>query len=314
MKTLGRSRPSFALLLSTLLLSALLSSVFAVASKPPKASPGRSPHLNTSLDTTFAQLVSAIDARAKALENSSGMKRGFDFFTAEYKIEPASIRYSDYVVARLVYESTRDAGFWGMHWSITNEPPNSDLIWRQWSAVKSPSFTAQTATAECDELSALYALIARRAGVRGIGLFWPYPNHTVAVWTLHPAANSYVRVVVPTSQIFLTEADDFGTKSFNPWTQKTIYEYTRRDVPDDFELPKPLFDFFVSQLEKYGGASDAVLQKIRYMRDAVFRGEWVPEDAARAALALRASLASAPPEDSAALQDFVQDMRSPMSH
>jgi hypothetical protein len=262
-------------------------------------------------DATLAQLTAAIDSQAKALESSSGMKRGFAAFTAEYKLPQGSVRYSDYRIARLVYEATRDAGFWGMHWAITNKPPNSDLIWRQWSSASNPSSAKETATAECDELSALYAFIAGRAGVHNIGLFWPYPNHTVAVWTLHPSANSYVRVVVPTSQIFLTQADDFGTNTFNPWTQKSIYEYTRRDVPDTFQLPKPLFDFFVSQLSKYGGASDAVLQKIRYMRSAVFRAEWAPEEAALAALAFRANLASAAAEDDAALKHFVQDMRSP---
>ena len=257
-----------------------------------------------------AQLASAIDTRAHALEGSAGMQLGFDSFRVEYKIQPGGVRYSDYAIARLVYEATRDAGFWGLHLSITNKPPNSDEIWKQWRASAPPSFVKQTATAECDELSALYAFLVERSGVTGVGLFWPYPNHTVAVWVLHPAPNSLVRVVVPTSQIFLNEADDFGTKSFNPWTQKTIYEYTRRDAADSVELPKPLFDFFVTQLEKYGGATDATLQKIRYMRDAVFRGEWTPEQAAQAALEIRVSVPASLPSDSAAFLYFAQDMRS----
>ncbi len=267
-----------------------------------------------SADTSVARLVAAINAQAKSQESSAGMRRGFDAFSTEYKLPPGSVRYSDYVTARLVYESTRDAGLWGMHWSITNKPPNSDRIWQQWTGVTNPSFTKQTATAECDELSALYAFLVEHEGVRSVGLFYPYPNHTVAVWVLHPTPNSVVRVVVPTSQIFLTEADDFGTKTFNPWTQKTIYEYTRRDVPDSFELPQPLFDFFVTQMEKYGAASDGTLQEIRYFRDAVFRDEWPPEQAARAALTLGAEVAYASPEDSAALQAFAQDMRAPAGH
>jgi hypothetical protein len=259
---------------------------------------------------SVGELISAISAQAKVVENSAGTRAGFDSLNAEYRLAPGTLRFSDYVIAHLVYEATRDAGFWGMHWAITNQPPNSDAIWTQWRVASSPSFAKQTATAECDELSALYAFLVERAGVHGVGLFWPYPNHTVAVWTLHPAPNSFVRVVVPTSQIFLTEADDFGTKSFNPWTQKTIYEYTRRDAPDSLEIPRPLFDFFVAQMKKYGGATDGTLQKIRYMRDAAFRGEWTPEEAARAALQIRAGLSSASPEDSGALQYFAQDMRS----
>jgi len=96
--------------------------------------------------------------------------------------------------------------------------------------VSAPSPLAPTATAECDELSALFAFLAGRAGVRSIGLLWPYPNHTVAVWTV-----GSVRVVIPTTQIFLEESDYWGTKKFDPWRQKAIYEYIRRDVPDSFD-------------------------------------------------------------------------------
>ena len=254
-------------------------------------------------------LVTAIQTYAKTLENSPEMRRSFDAFRLDYKLPAGSVSYSDYTVVHLLYEATRDAGFWGLHWSITDKPPNSNRVWAQWSTERNPSFIKGTATAECDELSALYAFLAERAGVHGMGLFWPYSNHTVAVWALHPAPNSFVRVVVPTSQIFLTDADDFGTKAFNPWTQKTIYEYTRRDVPDSFAIPQELYNFFIQQLEKYGGASDDTLQKIRYARDAVFRGEWTPEQAARAIVALRTEEAHSSREDSAALQFFAQDMR-----
>lgn len=169
------------------------------------------------------------------------MRLSFQSFTSAYKIAPGSISYSDFVTVRLLYEATRDAGFWNMHWTITNMPPNSDRVWSQWKSVKAVSPITSTASAECDELSALYAFLVERAGVRSVGLFWPYPNHTVAVWVLHPANGGEVRVVVPTSQIFLDVTDSFGTRKFNAWHQKTIFEYKRRDVPDSFELPKPLF-------------------------------------------------------------------------
>jgi hypothetical protein len=101
----------------------------------------------------------------------------------------------------------------------------------------------------------LFAFLVERAGVRSVGLFWPAYNHTVAVWVLKPASSKVIRVVVPTSQIFLTETDHFDTKKFDPWRQKTIY-----DVPDSFERPKPLADFFLGQLDKYAGATDTTLQ------------------------------------------------------
>jgi len=173
-----------------------------------------------------------------------------------------------------------------------------------------PSVLKPTATAECDELSALYAFLAERSGIKTVGLFWPYPNHTVAVWVLHPATGLTIRVVVPTSQIFLTDSDTFDTKKFDPWRQKNIYEYTRRDAPDSSQIPKPLFDFFVQQTDKYGGASTATLQRLRYLREAVFLRAWTPEQAAQDALNRRTALPLSATEDLAALSNFAEDMRS----
>ena len=257
----------------------------------------------------LSQVLAALREKSKTLESSSGMRHGLQSFTAAHKLPSESIRYSDYVLVRLLFEATRDAGFWNMHWNITDQPPNSDRIWRQWKVVANPSFRSPTAIAECDELSALFAFLLERTGVKNVGLFWPYANHTVAVWTLHPAGLPAIRVVVPTSQIFLTETDTFDTKKFDPWRQKTIYEYTRRDVADSFELPKPLGDFFLEQVDKYGGASETTLQQLRYLRDGVFAGSLTPEQGAREALRLRSSLPSLPAEDSAAFQYFASDMR-----
>jgi hypothetical protein len=259
----------------------------------------------------LAQLVTTLLAKSQALQNSSGMRLAFQSFTAAHGLSPGNVRYSDFVMVRLLYEATRDAGFWNMHWEITNQPPNSDNVWRQWQGVRKPSLLAPTAIAECDELSALYAFLAEREGVKGVGLFWPYPNHTVAVWTLHPATGAAIRVVVPTSQIFLQDTDDFDTRTFNPWSQKTIYEYTRRDVPDTFEIPKSLFDLFVLQVDRYAGASDGTLQQIRYLREGVFLRSWSPEQAAHSADKKRTALGSAAPaEDAAAFWNFAADMRS----
>jgi hypothetical protein len=37
------------------------------------------------------------------------------------------------------------------------------------------------------------------------------------------AAGPPIRIVTPTSQIFLTDADTFDTRKFDPWRQETIY-------------------------------------------------------------------------------------------
>jgi hypothetical protein len=257
----------------------------------------------------LAQFVRTVREKAKTLENSSGMHSAFQTFLVAHHLAPDSVRYSDFVIVRLMYEATRDAGFWNMHWSITDQPPNSDRIWSQWKAVRRPSPLEPTAIAECDELSALYAFLVERSGVKSVGLLWPTSNHTVAVWVLQPATGPVIRVVVPTSQIFLEETDSFNTKKFDPWRQKTIYEYTRRDVPDTFEIPKPLADFFLKQINIYGGASDSTLQRLRYVRDAVFVRTWTTEQAARDAENRRASLPPGSAEDAAALQNFAADMR-----
>jgi len=257
---------------------------------------------------TLAEFVTTLQQKAKALENTSGMRLGFASFAAAHHLPSGSIRYSDYVLARLLYQATRDAGFWNLHWNITDQPPQSDNVWRAWKTVTRPSVLQPTATAECDELSALYAFLARRTGLAGVGLFWPTANHTVAVWTFRPASGSAIRVVVPTSQIFLEQTDDFDSRKFDPWKQKIIYEYTRRDVPDTFEIPKPLADFFLLQLDKYAGASDATLQRLRYVRDAVFRNFWTAQQAADDALVRKARLPAISSEDAAALQSFASDM------
>jgi len=266
---------------------------------------------STESATTVGSLEAVMQMKANELAGSSGMQESFAAFTAERGISPQSVRYSDYVRVRLIFEATRDAGFWNMHWKITNQPPNSDNIWRQWKSDARPSFTEPTASAECDELSALFSFLAEREGVKGVGLFWPYPNHTVAVWTLNPPGKHAIRVVVPTSQIFLSEWDDLDTRKFDPWTQKTIYEYTRRDVPDSFELPAPLFHFFVKQIDKYAGASDFALLQIRYLREGVFLGWWTPEQAAQEALKRGAKLGAISREDLQAFQNFADDMQAP---
>jgi hypothetical protein len=85
-------------------------------------------------------------------------------------------------------------------------------------------------------------------------------------------------------------------------------------VPDAFELPRPLSDFFLSQLDKYAGASDATLQELRYLREGVFLRRATPENAAREALKRRGDLRSVPAEDLAAFQHFADDLRSATRH
>jgi len=259
---------------------------------------------------TVGELVNGVRDKAKSLEGTSGMRLAFQSFNSRFRLPPGSVPYGDFVIVRLVFEATRDAGLWNLHWTITNRPPESDNVWKQWQGVRQPLPTVPTASAECDELSALFAFLARSLGIRGVGMLWPYPNHTVAVWELHPAAGQNVRVVVPTTQIFLAETDLFGTAKFDPWRQRAIYEYTRRDALPSLEFPRSLLDFFLSQAGRYGGASDATLQRLRYLREAVFLRRLTPERAAIETDRWSYALAAGPPEDLAAFAAFGREMRA----
>jgi hypothetical protein len=274
--------------------------------KPWIHNPNRAPFQ----EQTLIQLIDQLHDRARKLQSSSGMRSSFESFTSAYKLPPKSIRYSDFVIVRLLYEATRDAGFWNMHWTITNLPPNSGQVGRQWKSVASVSAQIPTASAECDELSALYAFLVERMGVRTVGLSWPYSNHTVAVRVVHRGGGSEVRAVVPTSQVFLGVNDSFATRKFNPWRQKTIFEYTRHDAPDNYDFPKPLFDFFLRQIDEYAGASASTLQQIRYLGEGVFLKDWSAGTAAKDALDRKEGLGGAPAEDIAAFEKFAHDMRA----
>jgi len=52
-------------------------------------------------------------------------------------------------------------------------------------------------------------------------------------------------------------------RQFRDATWIPVFPDIRRDIPDTYELPLPLFEYFLKQVDKYGGASDATLQQLR---------------------------------------------------
>src|SRR5581483_9911458 len=134
----------------------------------------------------FAALAEHLDAHVPA------RRADFDAFAARHELEPTDALRRDYVRAELLFEATRDGGFWRTRWAITNHDATASLVWSSWRAKP-----GAIATGECDELSALFASLARGVGVRNIGLFWPTWNHTIAAWNVTPKT----RVLIPTSQI-----------------------------------------------------------------------------------------------------------------
>lgn len=287
----------------------ILSAVSFVAAATPPAQRTAS---NTSTPTepnTVAGLVARLRTQAAASQSSPAVRADYDALRAAQSLSAAQLPYADYAYLRLLFEATRDGGYWNLHWAITDREPNSDAIWAQWRARRSATPTGITATAECDELSALYAFLARRGGVRNVGLFWPTANHTVAVWRI-PTTPGETRIVVPTTQIFLSQYDSFGTRGFDPWKQAKIYEYGRRDIVDDARLPQALIGFFLAQNDKYARASGLSLQRMRQLRDGVLDGSLSADQAMRQAQAQRERIAPGAADDRSAYAHFIRDLQA----
>ncbi len=220
---------------------------------------------------TVADLTRALGQIAAGLESSPIVRADYDALVAHHGLLDTDALFRDYVRVRLVFESTRDGGLWRMRWTITNRAPDSEAIWAQWQRNGELADDRPTAIAECDELSALFAHLVHRLGVSDVGLFWPVWNHVVAVWTV-PGEHGPVRIVVPTSQIFLDGTATIGTDAFDPWKQKRIYDYRRKDVKDTVELPAELVRFMIAQSWEHGGRAHVELQRERNARSAMLGG------------------------------------------
>ncbi|TXI46101.1 MAG: hypothetical protein E6Q50_15480 [Lysobacter sp.] len=226
-------------------------------------------------DVAISELFAALSTEADALGRSRGVRDEYDALRAKHGLPDDARLYADYLRVRLAFEATRAGGLWGLEWRVTDRLPQSDAVWTQWRAVAAPArgaaWPATTAIAECDELSALFAVVARGIGLSRrsqVGLFWPTSNHTVAVWIVGDAGDGRsVRVVVPTSQIFLDSAQSLGTDAFDPWRQPRIYDYGRRDIDANTTLPAPLARYFMAQVRRDGARSRGELQGLRNRRE-----------------------------------------------
>ena len=237
---------------------------------------------------SFTELNDEMSRQIKKIANSPNLKEEYREFTAKNKLPVLEKLYLEFVRAKILFEVSRDCGLWHIQWDITNREPNSDNIWAQWKKLTGKDFTRKvTAVAECDEISALFAFLCKKQGVSGTGLFWPTNNHTIAVWKLRSTEGKEIRIVVPTTQIFLQNRGLFGKTKFDPWKQPAIYDYTRDDIPDSYLIPAGLANFFIIQMEKYGGASEEVLHYLRNMRESVLLGYISPQNAIKEITAIR---------------------------
>jgi hypothetical protein len=227
------------------------------------------------------ELLAALRDEVATVAASPAVRADYEVFLTAFELSHDDELYLDYVRIKIAFEATRAGGLWGLRWTITNEQPNSDLVWAQWQTLalgpapqtidELAALPIATADAECDELSALFSFVAQRIGLSRtseVGLLWPVPNHTVAVWTIAAKSEHPTRVVVPTSQVFLDGAQSLGTREFNPRKQKTIYDYRRQDAANELELPGALASAFVQAVRSHAALGQADLQALRNSREA----------------------------------------------
>jgi hypothetical protein len=216
---------------------------------------------------TFAAVLRDLQTTIDGAD-ATALRPSFDAMCQRHGLDRSSAAlFRDWVRIASVFEATRDAGWWRLRWAITNQEPSSKLIWQAWQRAapglsQTPFALAPSATAECDEISSLTAFFATKLGVARVGLFWPTSNHTIAVWEPSPG----VRVLLPTTQIFLGCDETIDTVAFDARRQRTIFPYGFDDVRASTELPASLARFLVGQTAAYVGASPVVLAALRLHR------------------------------------------------
>jgi len=228
----------------------------APPSSPPTPSAPSAPGTYAAFRERFVARVDAIPL--------DPLRAEYQVLARKHGMDPASdALLRDYVRVRTVFEATRDGGYFGVRWAITNQEPSSKLLWAAWQKAPPVSLAAPSCTAECDEISAMTALLGRALGVRRLGLYWPTWNHTIVAWE---PQGTKARVLVPTTQIFQGCAAGIGTTSFSATAQRTVFEYGARDMQD--AQPVPAATFLLAELDVYADASSAMLALIRLHRGA----------------------------------------------
>jgi hypothetical protein len=266
--------------------------------------------------TTVRDLANQLAGLADRTATADAVQRELELLAKREGLVVDQRLTRDFARVRLVFEMTRAGGPWGLHWAITDRQPTSRVIWAQWSRLDESADLAKqpTAHAECDELSALTAFLARSLGVGGIGLFYPTLNHTVAVWKVGATGGNSRRVVLPTSQVFLSPTETLGTLAFATYPQRPVYDYTNQDVPESFVIPRWVAEWFVSQANRYGSAPAATLQELRNLREGLFNGERALAEVCALARLERSAIDPArEPDRASALDAFATDY-CPVDH
>ena len=204
---------------------------------------------------TFGDFWAALATQIEALDTAA-LGPSFEAFAEHHGADASSTKLrQDFTRLWALFEATRDGGWWRLRWQVTDQEPTSQQIWKAWQrSPPSQSFATASAVAECDEITALFSVTARRLGVRGVGLFYPTWNHVIAGWAPE-GVDQRERggvVLIPTTQIFQGCPATFDQTSFKP--PKHVYEFPKVDVKDSAEIPPPLAAFLLEQVRAYGEA------------------------------------------------------------
>lgn len=169
------------------------------------------------------EFVKILSHLAIEMEKLTAVQKDYESFISLHQLTHSESLYRDYVRVKLIFEATRDGGWWHLKWRVTDQEPNSKKIWKQWGNAKIDEWKSSTVTAvaECDELSALFAFLVRKLGVQNVGLLWPRWNHVVAVWSIKES-QEVIRIVVPTSQVLLSDKASLGTVEFDAYQQSVF--------------------------------------------------------------------------------------------
>ena len=225
---------------------------------------------NQSSHFTVGSLLTQLHASIDAFSHAPAIVREWELLRRAHGVSEQEMPLQDFARVRTLFEATRSGGLWRLRWDITNQKPNSEQIWKQWKGLSTQQARSPeaSATAECDELSALFAFLAYRSGIRGVGLFWPVWNHVVAVWVLRrkEPREKQVRIVIPTSQIMLPASSGIGDRHFDAYTQKTIFEYRRRDIALTSRLPAALAQRFLNSVAQRGELAKEEFVSLRLQR------------------------------------------------
>ncbi len=212
---------------------------------------------------TYAEFIDELRKIADALADDPDVRAAHEQLLTEKGLSPNELPLQSFSRARLAFESARDSGLWGIRGTVTDQMPWSDRVWEQWAT---RSFTPEgplpseesrafpTAEAECDELGALFCILARDLGVIGfVGLHWPYWNHVVPVWQINKEDGTFVRIVVPATQTFLDKRDTIGTTGLK--TNRIVFPYVRKDRKPETEMSADLARYLLTQSQLHGGKS-----------------------------------------------------------